>query len=402
MRLIFYIFILCLTAWAGFYLHNNNDTVGLVYNNWVMDMPLWLPVLGGITILFILTVIFSLFSSVGRTYRRFREWLVGSSLKSVLQNANEARTALVEGDWSHAEAKMLKAAKNSDTPLHYYLAAAKAAQELGALDRRDSYLHQALRIAPDQKIAILITQAELQYEQGQYEYCIATLQELQKISPNNKQVLKLSASVFAAVGDWDGMVQLLPQLNKYAVLQAEDFIALEIKAYTYVMRNIAKKSGKQGLTAYWDNDIPRHVRQHVEIVESYAQLLLNMQEYIEVEQIIRNQLKKQWDVKLVKLYGLVLSPDVNKQITNAEGWLKTHQDDPALLLTLARLCIAHKLWGKARNYLDASLALEPNPDAYAELGRLLSFLGEQQKAFECYKKGLLEFADVLPLEHASK
>ncbi len=144
------------------------------------------------------------------------------------------------------------------------------------------------------------------------------------------------------------------------------------------------------------------MRTHAEIVEAYAQLLLNVQAYNEVEQLIRTQIKRQWDVKLVKLYGLTLSTDINKQINTAEGWLKTHQDDPALLLALARLCVAHKLWGKARNYLDASLALEANPDVYAELGRLLGFLGEQQKALECYKKGLLEYADILPLEQAAK
>ncbi len=79
---------------------------------------------------------------------------------------------------------------------HCYLVAAKAAQELGALDRRDGYLHQALRVAPDAKVAILLTQAELQYEQGQYEYCLVTLHELQKLAPHNRQLLKLSASVY--------------------------------------------------------------------------------------------------------------------------------------------------------------------------------------------------------------
>jgi HemY protein len=402
MRLLVYILILCLTVWAGFFLHKNPGNLELTYKDLIIVMPLWLPILAGIALLFLLNLVFSLFSSISRTYHRFREWLIGSSMRSVIQNANEARTALVEGDWSHAESKMLKAAKNSDTPLHYYLAAAKAAQELGSLDRRDGYLHQALRVTPDAKVVVLITQAELQFEQGQYEYCVATIQELQKLSPNNRQVLKLAASVFAATGAWDDMVSLLPQLNKYAILPNEDFVALEIKTYTYVMRNIAKKSGKQGLEAYWDDQIPRNVRQYVEIVETYAQLLLSMQAYNEVEQVVRNHLKKQWDVKLVKLYGLVLGPDVSKQISTAETWLKTHQDDPALLLTLARLCIAQKLWGKARNYLDASLAIEANPDAYAELGRLLGFLGEQQKALECYKKGLLEFADILPLEQVAK
>lgn len=401
MRLLIYILILCLTVWAGFFLHRNPGNLEMAYKDWIVDMPLWLPIIGGIVTLFLLTLILSLFSSVGRTYRRFKDWLVGSSMRSVLQNTNEAKIALIEGDWTHAESKMLKAVKKSDYPLHCYLVAAKAAQELGAIDRRDGYLHQALRVAPEAKIAILLTQAELQFEQGQYEYCLLTLQDLHKLAPHNRQYLKLAADIYAATGAWEDMAYLLPNLNKYSVLPPEDFIALEIKTYTYLMRSEAKKGGREGLNIYWET-LPRHVRNHVEIVENYAQLLLNMQAFNDVEQIIRNQLKRQWDDKLVRLYGLALSSDIAKQLNTAEGWLKHHQDDAVLQLTLARLCVANKLWGKARNYLDASLAIEQNPDTYAELGRLLGFLGEQQKAMECYKKGLLEFADILPLEHAGK
>lgn len=401
MRLIIYILILCLTVWAGFFLHQNTGMLELTYKDWVIDMPIWLPVLGGIAALFILTLLYNFLASIGRAYRRVREWLVGSSLRSVIRNANEARTALAEGDWSHAEAKMVKAAKNSETPLHCYLDAARAAQELGALERRDNYLHQALLSSPDAKVVTFLTQAELQFEQGQYEYCFVTLQELKKLAPNNRLVLKLSASVLAATGAWSDMVDLLPQLTKHGALPSEDITALEIKTYSHILRLEAKKSGKQGLIECWDH-LPRHVRTHVEIIEIYAQLLLIQDAEAEVEPLLRNQIKRQWDARLVKLYGLTLGNDIGKQISTAESWLKNHQEDPALLLALARLCIANKLWGKARNYLDASLSLEANPDAYAELGRLLGFLGEQQKAMECYKKGLMEFADVLPIEHSSK
>jgi len=401
MRLLIYILILCLTVWAGFFLHNNTEIIDIVYKDNIFSMPIWLPVLCGITAFFALTLIYTFLASISRTYRRMREWLVGSSLRSIMRNANEARTALAEGDWSHAESKMIKAAKNSEIPLHYYLDAARAAQELGALDRRDSYLHQALLSSPDAKLVTFLTQAELQFEQGQYEYCLVTLQELKKLAPTNRLVLRLCASVFAVTGAWSEMVELLPQLSKHTVLPTEDITALEIKTYTYMLRLEAKKSGKQGLMQCWD-DLPRHVRTHAEIIESYAQLLLTVDAEAEVEQLLRNQIKRQWDVKLVKLYGLTLSPELGKQIAAAESWLKAHQEEPALLLALARLCIANKLWGKARNYLDASLSLEANPDAYAELGRLLGFLGEQQKAMECYKKGLMEFADVLPIEHTAK
>ncbi len=252
MRLLMYIFILCLTIWAGFFLHKNPGNLELAYQDWVIDMPLWLPIIGGIICLFLLTLIFVFFASINRLFKRFKEWLLGASMRSMLQNTSEARIAMIEGDWSHAESKMLKAVKNSDAPLHCYLVAAKAAQELGAIDRRDGYLHQALRVAPDAKIAVLLTQAELQYEQGQFEHCAVTMQELQKISPHNRQVLKLASSVYATIGAWEDMAHLLPQLNKYMILPPEDFIALEIKTYIYLLRTETKKTGKEGLIAYRD------------------------------------------------------------------------------------------------------------------------------------------------------
>ena len=131
-------------------------------------------------------------------------------------------------------------------------------------------------------------------------------------------------------------------------------------------------------------------------------MLLDLGADSEAEQVIRTALKKDWDVKLVELYGLALGADVSKQINTAETWLRTHQSEPALLLSLSRLCLAHKLWGKARSYLEASLAIKSNPDAYAELGRLLGFLGEQQKSLDCYRKGLMECASVLQIDNIQK
>ena len=118
--------------------------------------------------------------------------------------------------------------------------------------------------------------------------------------------------------------------------------------------------------------------------------------------ILRTTLKRQWDLGLIKLYGFSLGTDLGKQISLAESWLRSNQTEPVLLLTLARLCLAHKLWRKARSYLDSSLALDANPDAFAELGRLLVFLGEHDKALDCYKNGLLTFANILPIEQAQK
>ncbi len=60
--------------------------------------------------------------------------------------------------------------------------------------------------------------------------------------------------------------------------------------------------------------------------------------------------------------------DAAKQLKQVETWLKSYPDDAALLLAAARLSMANELWGKARSYLESSLALAPTADAYALYG----------------------------------
>lgn len=397
MRLIIYLLLLFLAAWASYFVYLHPGDIELIYDDTVITMPLWLPVLGGVAVLVLLMVVYTILSAVGGVFGKLRDWITGSNRRAIERNANQAWRALAEGDWFRAETKMLKAAKSTDSSLHYYLAAAKAAQQQSALDRRDSYLHLALRMNPDARVAVGIMQADLQVEQGQYEHALATVQSLQKEAPHNREVLRLAAHVYAALDQWEELIKVLPLLKKFSVLDAEEFLTLELDAYERLLHNEAKTSGKNALIASWDT-LPREMRTQPELVHCYGELLLGLDGLVEAEQVVRNTLKKQWDQHLIKLYGFIITPDLGKQITNAEGWLKTHPNDPVLLLTLARLCIAHKLWGKARNYLESSLNIETNPDTYAELGRLLGFLGEQQKAMECYKNGLFEYATILEIE----
>ena len=58
------------------------------------------------------------------------------------------------------------------------------------------------------------------------------------------------------------------------------------------------------------------------------------------------------------------------------------------MLAAAKLCIASDLPGKARSYLESSLALEAGPDAYALYGRLLAQLGEDERALTAFRAGL--------------
>jgi HemY protein len=99
-------------------------------------------------------------------------------------------------------------------------------------------------------------------------------------------------------------------------------------------------------------------------------------------------LKRDWNVVLVGAYGEIRGADPAKQLKQAETWLKTYPDDAALLLAAGRLSLVNEAWGKARSYLESSLALAPKPDAFAVYGRLLSQLGEDERALLAFRSGL--------------
>ena len=91
------------------------------------------------------------------------------------------------------------------------------------------------------------------------------------------------------------------------------------------------------------------------------------------------------------LFGLLLGRPLVKatnQLQTAEAWLKDHPNDPSLLLTLGRLCLQTSLWGKARDYLESSLRVQRNPEACAELARLLAQLGDTERSNQLFQEGL--------------
>jgi HemY protein len=66
------------------------------------------------------------------------------------------------------------------------------------------------------------------------------------------------------------------------------------------------------------------------------------------------------------------------------------------LLCLGRLSARNKLWGKARDYFESSYRLQRSPEICAELGRLLTGLGEPKVAAAYFREGLLLSESGLP------
>ncbi|WP_291997876.1 hypothetical protein [Candidatus Accumulibacter sp. ACC012] len=101
--------------------------------------------------------------------------------------------------------------------------------------------------------------------------------------------------------------------------------------------------------------------------------------------MIEKQLDTQWDSDLIQLYGQVRGRDLTSCIARAEKWLPQHPEDAQLLLTLGRLCLQQRLWGKAQIYLEASLSLVDQRAVRLELARLFEQTERWDEAMPHYR-----------------
>jgi len=328
---------------------------------------------------------------ISRTWsmpEKLREWRQRSRSKKALDASRKGLIELAQGRWKQAERALTRHVNDSEVPLLNYLSAARAAQKLNAPERRDHYLSMAHKSMPDADMAVELTQAELQIAHGQPEHALATLVHLRSIAPKHTHVLLLLTRLYEQLSSWGDLENLLPDLKKYKVLEKHEYQRLSIHVYHALLDIAAASKKAHHLNNVWQR-MPGKLRDRHEMIFHYAKHLIELDEHERCEQLLRDTIKRNWNSQLVQLYGLVKSSNPEKQLTHAEAWLKGRENNPDLLLTLGRLSLNNKLWGKAKSYLETSLGYGPKAETYKELGVLLERLDEKDAAADCFRKGLL-------------
>jgi len=329
-----------------------------------------------------------------------RHWRQRRRERKAMVSLTQGLIDLAEGHWQRSEKQLLKNVNDGHAPLLNYLAAARAAQAQGADQRRDDYLKQAHESVAGADIAVGLTQAELQLQHNQLEQALATLRHLQQLSPKHVQVLTALAKLYEELGDWEHLLELIPSLRKRNVYSDEEIEKLSRKAYLVLFKMQTAVKGidvlndsainaenVEHLKELWER-IPKHFRENEEILLCYVQRLVEYKATDQLEPLIRSALKNSRSESLVYCYGLVDSVDTNHHLSMAESLLIGHENDAVTLLTVGRLSLRNKLWGKAQSYLEASVNSHPSAEAYNELGNLLDKLGETDQASEYFREGL--------------
>ncbi|KTD17569.1 heme biosynthesis HemY N-terminal domain-containing protein [Legionella jordanis] len=384
-RILLIVLVLLGSVWLGVQLNHDPGYVLLALNHWTLETTLWFAILILALVFFLLHCLLLILAGISKSPSAFRRWQARRRAQKAQAKTQRGLIEFSEGYWAQAKNNLIKALPDSDSPLLNYLTAARAAQEMGDSKLRDDYLREAQQSMPDAKIAVELTQAQLQLANKQWEQALATLRHLQDLAPHHPYVLKLLMHLYREVKDWPQLIALLPELKKYHVLSAAGFEKLRHEAYKEALLELKRSNNTQAMLKLVDN-LPKELTYDPELMVIYCGFLLQQNKDDKAEPILRQALKKEFNNQLIAIYGRLKIND--KPLAFAESLVKKQPESSELYLCLGRLSMNDNLWGKAKGYFEKSISLKPSSEAYAELGRLLDKLGDQSGACEAYRQGL--------------
>ncbi|QLF93133.1 heme biosynthesis protein HemY [Pseudomonas sp. ABC1] len=378
--------VVALLGFLGWAISQGSGYVLITYDRFRYESSFWvfLGLLAGLWLLAVL--VHWALGLLGASGSWVNPWSRRHRQRRVAKASQKGLRELAEGQWQQALGHLRLAAEHDRQPLVHFLGAARAANELGEYQQSDALLGSALDREPQAALAIGLTQAQLQIARGDYVPARDSLTALHSEYPRHHHVLLLLQQLYVQLQDWPALCRLLPELSKLHVLSPARQLELEKLAWTASLGQAAQE-GLETLQQRWQA-LPRGLRDEPAVVRAYADGLCLLSEQEKAEEVLATALKRQYDDRLVESYGRVRGRDPVRQLALAEAWLKARPENPTLLLALGRLSLRNELWGKARDYLEASLRLEHRPDTCADLARLLAQLGDAERSNRLFHEGL--------------
>jgi len=306
--------------------------------------------------------------------RRLTELRAERRRRRARADTQRALLDLAAGNWRRSEELLTRSAGDAESPGVNYLVAARAADLQDAVTRRDDWLAQAQQVSPEERAPALITLAEMQMRRGQHEAALATLEQLDASGDLNSRGLELMARLVQKLGRGELLRNLGPRLRSAKELPEAQVNELLAQAELEELRAAGGRGDPAAVEAAW-NALPRNARRLPQAIVLHARARMDGGAHAEAERELRELVEETGDTAALRLYGELALPDPLAPLDRAETWLRKRPDDPEMLATCARLCLKAELIGKARSYLEASLARRPS----AELALLLADVHDQRR-----------------------
>lgn len=302
-----------------------------------------------------------------------------------------ALQAYYEGRYARAEKEAVLAWEAGAAPGPAALIAARAAHQLRQRERRDLWLERAGNVGESMQAAMLLTRAELALDEGDFTGARDALRSLHGAGPRNIAAARMLLRAERGVQNWEEVLRLASMLGKRAAIDPAIAEEYRVQAQTELLARAA--GDRAPLAARW-RSIPAADRLHPRVAAAAAAHATALGEAALAREIIENSLNADWSDALVAQFAELppleppeLEREARARLERAERWLPAHAEDPRLLLALGRLCKQAGLWGKSRDYLEASLSFEKSRAVHLALARLADRDGRPGDAQKHHRLG---------------
>lgn len=296
----------------------------------------------------------------------------------------------LEGRYGQAQKRAGDAWEGGYAPLLSALVAARAAHAMRQEDKEAQWLERAREGETEPSVARLMVEAEFCLDSRDFDGAAAALEQVQVRSGRHLAAMRLELKAQQGRKDWPQVLRLARQLEKRRALAPE--LAREIKLQAH-REAIRLREDDGGLLLAYLRGVPEE-EFHPRLVASAARALYQQGARAEALGLVESRLEKAcaedacWSPELVRLYGEWGEGDLTARIARAGKWLQQRPQDGELLLALGRLCLKQRLWGKAQNYLEASLSVAESREAHRELARLFEATDRSEAANTHYRASL--------------
>lgn len=321
-----------------------------------------------------------------------RGWFSARHLRKARYNTFKGMIKLHEGEWKEAERLITKGGRHNDFPLLNYLAAAEAAQGRQHIEQRDAYLKLASE-QPGSHLAVALTSAKLQMREEQYEFALATLQSVNVDYPHNPVLLDLLKDCYLALNEWQALKNIIHPLTKGNLITEQQALELEEKVECGILALIATNKGTTGLLDHWQS-LPKKLKKHIPILVCLIRQLHNRKADSEAYILLRDNLKKRNDDRLIELLPTLNLPDYHPATVLLEDLARYDIRNPIIQSTLAQLYMRTQKWQPAREHFEAALAIREDMSDYAYLARVLDKQNRKQAAADISRKALTMVDDI--------
>lgn len=351
----------------------------------------------------LLLVLFALFYVLAWLFSRLNPFLIVRnrggfflSRGQAARGTEEGFVALTEERYLDAYKKLVANARRSATPLVNYLGAAQAAFKLDDPQGIRFCLREAVKYSPEATVADGLLTARLEEENGQTEEASRRLRALHIRHDTHPGIVRQLAEYYVRLGAWNELVTLLPRIRALKAMPEAEYQAMESQAWRECMQQFDASSGRiPELEALWER-VPSHLQTQEATVGTFIQKLTELGAYDRAQAMLFRHFRKHHSDNLLQMLGYLDTTRPGKLLGFVEKLNREHPDTAMLLLTLGRVSLRNRLWGKGRDHFEHALRLSTSSrlsaEISAELARLYEALGEHRRSTECYHRalGLLE------------